>query len=496
MGTEILINTTLNNNRIAIVENSVLQEIHIEQSKKPCLVGNIFKGRVLGILPNIQSAFIDIGLKRNAFLHVTELYNGNEIEEPIERVLKKGDEILVQITKEPIANKGARLTTRLSISSRYIVSTLNKPSIKISHLIKDEDECERLRNIVIDCQKNIEETSIENNYNSHDFSKIYLQKQGFIIRTAAQNVSDKKIHNDIKFLMKLWEMVIINIQKTISPNVVYENLGLAIRIIRDIFNSKIDRIYIDSKKTHTEIISFCEKNIPELLANIEYYSKNKSIFNLYSIENDIHNALNKKVKLKSGGYLIIEQTEAMTTIDVNTGSFIGNKEQEETIFRTNMESVLSITRQLKLRNLGGIIIIDFIDMKSLEHQQQILQTLDKQLEKDRVKTSISELTSLGLVQITRERTRESLEQLLCEPCPTCDGRRTIKTIDTVCHEILRKIQEIDSKKFLVVATQAVINMLLYNKSDDITYFEEVLDKKITLQTEPLYTQEKYDIILI
>ena len=514
MSEEILINVTPQETRVAVVENGVLQEVHIERSLKRGLVGNIFKGRISRVLPGMQAEFIDIGLERTGFLHTSDIVgehneNGSEhIEteqlQPIESIINEGEEILVQVIKDPIGSKGARLTTRLSIPSRYIVFIPDYPSIGISQRIEDEEERERLRNVILGCLTDIEKLAVGNEENVILHSTLreseILKKGGFIVRTAAEHISDEDIFKDIEFLRKIWESVLVRAKNTFPPSIVYEDLPLVMRTMRDLVHSEVEKVRIDSKETHQRVMEFSKLFIPEFIDRIEYYTGSHPILDLYSVEDEIQRSLNRKVQLKSGGHLIIDQTEAMTTIDVNTGAFVGHRNQEETIYKTNLEAAHTIIRQLRLRNLGGIIIIDFIDMKNPDHGRQVLRSLEKNVERDHSKTILSELTSLGLVQLTRKRTKESLEHILCETCPTCDGRASIKTSETICYEIfreiLREVRQFDANKLLVVASQCVVDMLLDDESTSVAELEAFIGRPITFQVETVYTQEQYDIVLL
>ncbi len=515
MSEEILVNVTPQETRVAVVENGVLQEVHIERTQKRGLVGNIYKGRVSRVLPGMQAAFIDIGLERTGFLHTSDIAVNNQEEivtnisapeqlQPIESILAEGEEILVQVVKDPIGSKGARLTTRLSIPSRYIVFIPNYPSIGISQRIEDEEERERLRNIILGYQTGIEKLAVGNEDNvvlhgAMRESEI-LKKGGFIVRTAAEHVTDEELFRDIEFLRKTWDSIVVRAKNTFPPAIVYEDLPLSMRTMRDLVHGEIEKVRFDSKETYQRVMEFSKHFVPEFLGRIEYYTGIHPILDLYSVEDEIQRALNKKVQLKSGGYLIIDQTEAMTTVDVNTGAFVGHSNQEETIFKTNLEAVQTIARQLKVRNLGGIIIIDFIDMQDPEHGRQVLRSLEKHVEKDHAKTTLSELTTLGLVQLTRKRTRESLEHILCEACPSCMGRGSLKSAETICYEIyreiLREVRQFDASKLLVVASQKVVNILLDEESDSVAELEVFVKRPITFQVETLYTQEQYDIVLL
>ena len=514
MSEEILINVTPQETRVAIVENGVLQEVHVERTQKRGLVGNIYKGRVSRVLPGMQAAFIDIGLERTGFLHTSDI-TGNSDEDPvdeqekisllsIESMLSESQEILVQVIKDPLGSKGARLTTRISIPSRYLVYVPDYQSVGISQRIEEEAERERLRKIIMQYQTGIEQLAVGNGDNVVHHTAIreseMLTKGGFIVRTAAEGISDEEIHRDIEFLQKLWDSTVVRAENTFPPSIVYEDLPLVIRTMRDLVHADIEKVRIDSKETFQRVVEFSKQFIPEFLGRIEYYTGEHPILDLYSVEDEIQKALNKKVQLKSGGHLIIDQTEAMTTIDVNTGGFVGHRNLEETIFKTNLEATHILARQLRLRNLGGIIIIDFIDMQESEHGRQVLRSLEKHLARDQSKVTISELTSLGLVQLTRKRTRESLEHILCEECPTCSGKGSIKTAETTCYEIfreiLREVRQFDAQKLLVVASQAVVDKLLDDESTSVVALEEFIGRPITFQVEQLYSQEQYDIVLL
>lgn len=515
MSEEILINVTPQETRVAVVENGVLQEVYIERTGKRGLVGNIFKGRVSRVLPGMQAAFVDVGLERTGFLHISDIVDVNDEstltstrtdaeDTPIDALLREGQDLLVQVVKDPLGSKGARLTTRISFPSRFLVFIPENAAIGISQRIEDEDERERLRNIIFEYQNDEENLAAASNSNvvTHSAFKSAENKLsgGYIVRTAAEGISDDDLFKDIDFLRKLWDSTYVRSQNTFAPNIVYEDLPLVMRTMRDLVHVDIEKVRIDSKETYQRVKEFAKHFIPELLGRIEYYPGERPILDLYSVEDEIQRSLNRKVQLKSGGHLVIDQTEAMTTIDVNTGGFVGHRNLEETIFKTNLEASQAISRQLRLRNLGGIIIIDFIDMQDPEHARQVLRSLEKHLERDNSKITISELTSLGLVQLTRKRTRESLEHILCESCPTCNARGSIKTAETVCYEIfreiLREVRQFDAKKLLVVASQQVVEMLLDDESRSVAELEEFIGRPISFQVESIYTQEQYDIVLL
>lgn len=505
MSEEVLINVTPRETRVALVENGILQEVIIERTSNRGLVSNIYKGRVCRVLPGMQAAFVDIGLERAAFLHASDIVNPHlsELEPPnrmesIHKLLHEGQTLLVQVVKEPLGNKGARLTTQISIPSRYVVFVpFSSGMIGISTRIEKEEERKRLKEIALhhlgmpEIDKTAEEPSSSQALSQN-------RRYGFILRTASEGTLENRLCADMDFVCRLWEEILRKEANTAPCSLIYNDFSLAIRALRDLIGITVEKVRIDSKETFDEVLDFAQKFIPDLVPRIELYHGDRPIFDLYSIEEEINKALERKVQLKSGGYLVIDQTEAMTTIDVNTGAYVGSHNLEETIFKTNLEAAQVIARQLRLRNLGGIIIVDFIDMLDPEHKRQVLRTLEKCLEKDHTKSHISEVSSLGLVQMTRKRTRESLEHLLCEACSTCQGRGTIKTVETVCYEILREIMRgvrlFDTQQFLVLASQEVVDLMLEEESSSVAELQEVTGKTIKFQVETSYSQEQYDII--
>ena len=508
MSEEILINVTPHETRVAVVENGVLQDVHIERTRKRGLVGNIIKGRVYRVLPGMQSAFIDIGLERTGFLHVADLIETIEKAEAdssartdhsIETLLREGQELLVQVLKDPIGAKGARLTTRISIPSRYLVFIPDHNVTGVSQKIENEAERERLREIIA-CYQADERQPVTGDTAPPHPTEPETLRGGFIARTAAEGADEDELHRDLDFLLKLWSSVCARAKNTRAPNLVHEDLPLVVRTMRDLTHGNIEKIRIDSRETCKRVMEFSKHFTPDFLGRIEYYSGERPLMDMYSIEDELQKSLGRKVQLKSGGHLVIDQTEAMTTIDVNTGAFTGHRNLEETIYKTNLEAAHAIARQLRLRNLGGIIIIDFIDMQEQEHARQVLRALEKRVEKDHSRVIISEFTSLGLVQLTRKRTRESMEQILCEPCPTCKGSGAMKTPETVCYEIfreiLREVRQFDGNKLLVIAAQLIVNMLMDEESASVAELEEFIGRPITFQVEPLYSREQYDIVLL
>ncbi|MBS8240680.1 ribonuclease G [Marinobacter lipolyticus] len=492
MSEEILINVTPVETRVALVENGMLQEAYIERTSRKGIVGNIYKGKVVRVLPGMEAAFVDIGLERAAFIHASDVVNGQssdsgndspKVVPDIRTLLREGQSLVVQVTKDPIGTKGARLTTQLSIPSRYLVFMPGVCHIGISQRIEDENERTRLKSLVETAAG--EQTDVQG---------------GYIIRTAAEAAASEDLIGDMKYLHRLSQSIHERIGRVQAPAVVYQDLPLFIRTIRDLIRPQTEKVRIDSRESYQRVMEFVGEFVAEFSDKVEYYPGERPIFDLYSVEDEIQKALSRKVQLKSGGYVIIDQTEAMTTIDINTGAFVGHRNLEETIFKTNLEAARAISRQLRLRNLGGIIIIDFIDMEDSEHQRQVHRMLEKMLERDHAKTKITGVSELGLVEMTRKRTTESLGQVLCEPCPICDGRGFLKTSETVCYEVFREILRInrayDAESYLVMASQSVVDRLLDEESDNVADLETFIEKTIRFQVEPFYSQEQYDVVLL
>ncbi|RMF97108.1 MAG: ribonuclease G [Gammaproteobacteria bacterium] len=475
-------NVTPREVRAAVVENGVLQELLIERASRRGLAGNIYKGRVSRVLPGMQAAFIDIGLERTGFLHAADLRaagDGNE-QRPIHKLLREGEELLVQVLKEPLGSKGARLTTYLTIPSRYLVLVPYGDNVGISARIEDEAERDRLREVVESCRGEAAE--------------------GYIVRTAAEGVSLEALHADMLFLQRLWEQLLAQSRDLPAGQLLHEDLPLEIRVVRDLVSAGIERVRVDSAGSCERVQDFARRFMPELAPLIELYSGRRPILDLYGIEDEIQRALQRKVPLKSGGYVVFDQTEAMTTVDVNTGGYVGHRNLEETIFRTNLEAAVAIARQLRLRNLGGIIIIDFIDMEEAQHREQVLNALRNALATDSARTQITQVSPLGLVEMTRKRTRESLEHILCEPCGTCGGSGFVKTAETVCYEIFREIlrqhRQFDFTELVVLAHQDVVEMLLDEESTSVAELEELTGKPVRLQAEAMYAPDRFDVVLV
>ncbi len=488
MSEEILINVTPQETRVAVVENGVLQEVYIERSRSRGIVGNVYKGKVVRILPGMQAAFVDIGLERTAFLHASDIRavsateNGAAVPPPIHELIQDGQEILVQVVKDPLGTKGARLTMQITLPARYLVYLPYSKHIGVSQKIADEATRERLRALVKSVLGEEE------------------QEGGYILRTLAESATEDEIETDIRYLQRAWKVCQERIQAASVHSLIHEDLPLALRAMRDLVRGNVEKIRIDSREIFTKARDFGMEFIPEVADRIEHYPGERPIFDLYSVEDEIQKALERKVMLKSGGYLVLDQTEAMTTIDVNTGAYVGKHNLEETLFKTNLEATQAIARQLRLRNLGGMIIVDFIDMTEAEHKRQVLRALERALARDRTKVYVTEMSPLGLVELTRKRTRESLEHVLCQPCPVCQGRGTVKTPQTVCYEIFREIlreaRQYGADEYLILASQTVIDLLLDEEAGSLVKLQEFIGKPIQLKVEPLYAQEQYDVILV
>ena len=489
MSVELLVNVTPSETRVALVENGLLQEVHVERQAKRGIVGNIYKGKISRVLPGMQAAFVDIGMDKAAFLHASDIVPHTEcvaIKEKeqfqagnIAELVRQGQDIMVQVVKDPLGTKGARLTTDITLPSRYLVFMPGSAHVGVSQRIESEGERERLKNIV---SRQVDELG------------------GFIVRTAAEGVGERELEQDTQFLKRLWSKVLERRQKYKPCSMLYEDLSLAFRILRDFVGTELDKIRVDSRQTFEQLKLFTEEFVPEMVNKLDYYSGDSPIFDLYDVENEIQRALERKVELKSGGYLIIDQTEAMTTIDINTGAFVGHRNLEETIFNTNVEATAAIARQLRLRNLGGIIIIDFIDMQSEDHRRRVLQSLEQALSRDRAKTGVNGFSHLGLVEMTRKRTRESLEHVLCSECPECKGRGRVKTVESVCYEILREILRVnrayDADQFVVYAALQVAEALHVEESHSLAELEVFIGKQVKVHAEPLYSQEQFDVVMM
>ena len=487
MSEEFLVNFTPQETRVALMQGGIVQELHIERTASRGLVGNVYLGRVVRVLPGMQSAFIDIGLERTAFLHVADIWgerhngNGGEGPRPIEQILSEGQNLIVQVLKDPIGTKGARLSTQISIAGRLLVYLPQEKHIGISQRIESEAEREQLR-------EKLQQLVPAG------------EAGGFIVRTMAEKASDEELANDIAYLRKIWAEARNAATSACPPALLYEDLTLGQRLLRDLVTPETSRIVIDSRENFQKLSAFAQEYMPQLAPLLTHYTGERPLFDLHGVEDEIQKALARRVELKSGGYLIVDQTEAMTTIDVNTGGFVGLRNFDDTIFKTNLEAAQTIARQLRLRNLGGIIILDFIDMESEEHKTAVLAELNKALARDHTRMTVNGFTALGLVEMTRKRTRESLAHILCEPCPTCGGRGEVKTARTMCYEILRELlreaRQFNAREYRVLAAPAVIDLFLDEESGSLAMLSDFVGKPISLQAESGYTQEQFDIVLL
>jgi len=484
---EIFVNVTSTEVRAALLENGVLQEVHIERSTQRGIVSNIYKGKVSRVLPGMQAAFIDLGLERTAFLHVSDIVipkavekNSDELD--IKDVLHEGDDIMVQVVKDPLGNKGARMTMLITLPSRYLVLMPHGDSVGISTRIEDDDEKERLRDMV------------------EGLLKENILEYGVIVRTAAEGAALETIAADLRYTLKLWNKVQ---QRYMSANVktmIYEDVSLPLRVLRDMLSTDVERVLVDSKVDFTMMLDFASTYIPNAELILEHYKECHPIFDLHDIEDEIKKALSRNINLESGGYVIFDQTEAMNTIDVNTGGYVGHHNFEETIYRTNLEAAVVIARQLRLRNLGGIIIIDFIDMEEQDHRNNVLYELKKSLSRDQARHQIMPVSSLGLVEMTRKRTRESLQHVLGKDCAGCGGRGFVMKVETVYFEVLREIikqsRQFEFQKVSILAHQDMIEFLLDGQGLGLTELEKQTGKSIRLQAESLYDQDQFDVVLM
>jgi ribonuclease G len=501
MPSEIIVNAGREETRVALLENSLVTEIYIDRKKDRGIAGNVYKGRIMKVLPGMQAAFIDIGLEKSAFLYVGDVFDssseytplmedeGLELEvetkrkrshaNQIEDLLQEGQEILVQVSKEPISTKGARVTTYISIPGRYLVMMPGVNHIGVSRRIENSEERKRLREIV---------------------SRLRKPNTGYIIRTASQGRSEEDFVADIEFLSRLWDNVQKKKERVSAPALLHNELDLVFRVIRDVFTRDVDRMVIDSPDEYQRVREFVDSYIPPLSRRVKPYDGDDPIFDHYGVEIEISRALGRKVWLKSGGYIIVDQTEALAAIDVNTGRYVGKRTLEDTILKTNLEAVREIAYQLRLRNMGGIVVLDFIDMEREDNRRKVYSALQEALANDKAKTTISHISPIGLIEMTRKRIRESLGRTLCEPCPYCDGRGYIKSSRTMCYEVLRELRRAfssaDEKKALVTVNSVVADMLYDDERQGVEELEKEFQKKIVIKADPNLHQEQYEVVMV
>ena len=488
---DILINWSPQETRVAVVEHGAVQELHVERTLERGLVGNIYLGRVSRVLPGMQSAFIDIGLERAAFLHVADVWQRHESGEPpgmarkhdpqppIEKQVFEGQSLMVQVIKDPIGTKGARLSTQISIAGRLLVFLPQDDHVGVSQKIPaDERDALRARLQAL----------------------VGPNGGGFILRTNGEDASDAELAEDIAYLRKTWARIKESAVRLPPMSLLHQDLNLLQRVLRDLVGEETQSIRIDSREQFTALQAFGRDYMPQAAAKLQLYKGERPIFDLYAIDEEIARALGRRVDLKSGGYLIVDQTEALTTVDVNTGGFVGARNFDDTIFKTNLEAAGAIARQLRLRNLGGIVIVDFIDMVRDDHQAAVLAEFKKQLARDRVKTAVGGFSQLGLLEMTRKRTRESLAHMLCELCPTCHGVGQVKTARSVCYDILREVlreaRQFNPREFRVIASPKVVELFLDEESQHLAGLSDFIGKPISLQAEGAVGPEQYDIVLL
>ncbi|MBZ0272251.1 Rne/Rng family ribonuclease [bacterium] len=504
MARELVINVTDSETRIALLESGALAEFHVEYARKLGVVGNVYKGKVIRVLPGMQAAFVEIGLERAAFLYVADVRGHREesaaldetgdvddteetIEDelesedagglPIEELLREGQDLMVQVMKEPLGTKGARLSSHISLPGRFLVLMPTMRHVGVSRRIEDEDERRRLKDM------------IEGFRSDKDY--------GFIVRTVAEGADDRTLKADYDFLVRLWEQVQDKYRACRAPSLVHTDLSITLRAIRDLMTADVERVVIDNAEEHEQIIGRFGETLPGLEAKIELYQGEEPIFDRYNLEMEISRALQRKVWLKSGGYIVIEQTEALTSIDVNTGRFVGKRNFEETILKTNLEAVKEIGYQLRLRNIGGIIVIDFIDMEKEPNREKVRGALIEELRNDKARTNVLQFSELGLVEMTRKRTRENLVRLLSEPCPYCEGRGFVKNRSTIGSEIFRAIRReartAPSASITVDVHPTIASMLLESEQHTIGEIESMIARQIVIRENASFHIEQYEI---
>src|SRR5579884_3981145 len=502
MGQEIAISVAREETRVAVLDNGLVTDLYTDRAKDKDFVGNIYKGRVAKVLPGMQAAFVDIGLEKAAFMHVSDLAIDSEpgdtlletedddksaemprprrqTSKPIEELLHEGQELMVQISKGPIGTKGPRVTTYVSLPGRYLVFMPNVEHIGVSRRIPKDEERARLKEIM---------------------KRLRQPGHGYIVRTVSEGVKEEDLRSDVEFLSVLWQEILKKRDHLPAPSLLHTDLSLAFRVVRDLFTTKVERLWVDSREEYEAIKDFVRRFLPEQASRVHYWDKDESLFDHLGIEMEISRALNRKVWLKSGGYIVIDHTEAMTVIDVNTGRFVGKRDLEETILKTNLEAVKEIAYQLRLRNIGGIIIIDLIDMEKEKNREKVFNALHDAMSGDKARTHILKISELGLVEMSRERTREDILRILCEPCPYCEGRGYTKSPTTICYEIFREIRRIGSsprdKKIIIGVHPTVANLLYDEERQGVEELEREYHKKIIIKADSNLHIEQYDIVTL
>ena len=507
MTQEIAINSTDEETRVAVLENRSVTELYIDRQRNLGIVGNVYNGKVVKVLPGMQAAFVDIGQERAAFLYVADITTNTEenasfldgdqedadsIEYeaeashrsrsshlPIEDLLQEGQEVTVQVTKAPMGTKGPRVTTYVSLPGRYLVYMPTVNHVGVSRRIEEASERSRLRNMILELRKG---------------------NTGYIIRTASEGRDEDEFRADIEFLDRIWKTIIEKRESSRAPCILHSDLDIILRTIRDLFTNQVERLIVDSKAEYQRVKEFVDSYLPDLTSRVEIYTGEEPLFEDLQIEMEVSKALNRKVWLKSGGYIVFDHTEALTVIDVNTGRFVGKRHLEDTILKTNLEAVKEIAYQLRLRNIGGIIIIDFIDMERERNREKVYQAFQDALTDDRAKNRILKISELGLVEMSRERTRQDLLRVLCDPCSTCDSRGYTKSPSTLCYEIFREIRKIGGPardKKIVVSTHPEVASLLYDEErKGIEDLEREFHKKIVVKADSTLHIEQYDVVTL
>ncbi len=505
---QLIINVNEHETRVALLEDGTIVELHVDRGDDSDIAGNIYKGRVLRVLPGMQAAFVDIGLNQAAFIYVDDVYhnnfkdierffalspeeNGTPAEEealplppqrldfPIEELLVEGQEILVQVAKSPIGTKGARISSHISIPGRFLVLMPSSTHVGISRRIEDEAERARLKQLVHDRRK---------------------ENFGYIIRTAAEGEGEEKIIYEMGFLATLWENIQRKFAAASTPSLIYQDLSISLRAVRDLLIHEAEKLVIDSKPTYDAVLAFLETYMPSLKGNVVLYDGAEPVFDAYNLEGDISRALKRKVWLKSGGYILIEHTEALTAVDVNTGRYVGKHNLEETILKTNLEAVKEIAYQVRLRDIGGIIIIDFIDMEKKSNQERVFGAFREALKRDKSKTHVLPMSEMGLIQMTRKRTHEPLTRILCEPCFYCEGEGYIVSRRSVCYSIYREIMrdsgDMPSQRVAIRVNPQVAEFLHREENHLIGRLERSLQKQIVIYPEPQFHMEQFEVLEI